>query len=202
VPLQNRVTPFGDLIAVPERGTFTGNRGILHTPERKIVRHHVGRRWIVCQLEFRGWHRDVMQPNRWTELFFLDEATALAAGHRPCATCRHADYQAFRQAWVSAHGGVLPSADELDRRMHQDRMAAPRIRRTWQATIKALPDGAFILVDGEPWLIWASRVHRWSPGGYDRHESLPIGDVTVLTPVCTVWTITAGYVPVVHDSAG
>lgn len=202
MPLQNRVTPFGGLIAVPERGTFTGNRGILHDADKRIVRHHVGRRWIVCRLEFRGWRREVMQPNRWTQLFFLDEATALAAGHRPCATCRHADYQRFRRCWAAAHGGTVPSADKMDRELHADRLAAPRTRRTFQHVIEQLPDGVFVLLNGEPWLLWRNRLLRWTPGGYDRAEPRPAsGVVTVLTPRSSVRTIAVGYAPIVHSSA-
>ncbi len=100
MPLQNRVTPFGDLIAVPERGLMFGNRGVLHNGERRIVRNSQLRRWIVCVLEFRGRSRPIMRPGHYTELFFLDEATALAAGHRPCAECRHQDYQTFRRCWA------------------------------------------------------------------------------------------------------
>lgn len=202
MPLQNRVTPIGELIAVPERGTFTGNRGILHTADKRIVRHYVGRRWIVCQLAFRGWRREVMQPNRWTQLFFLDEATALAAGHRPCATCRYRDYQHFRRCWAAAHGTPRPSADELDRQLHADRLGARGIRRTFQEEIGRLPEGVFVLCDGEPWLLWHGGLLPWTPGGYDRLKPRPpSGAVTVLTPQSTVWTIAAGYTPIVHTTA-
>src|SRR3979409_2037123 len=111
MPLRNRVTPFGEILALPGRGSLMGNRGILHDPNRRIVRDSQVRRWIACRLEFRGRQRDVMPAGSYTELFFLDEATALAAGHRPCAECRHADFQQFQAYWKSVHPGTLATAD-------------------------------------------------------------------------------------------
>jgi hypothetical protein len=147
----------------------------------------------------------MMQLNRYTELFFLDEATALAAGHRPCAECRYRDYQHFRRCWTTAHGGsldALPSADELDRRLHADRVTAPGIRKTYEAEIATLPDGVFIVRNGEPWLIWEAALLHWTPGGYDRRLDRPArGQVTVLTPRGTVGAIGVGYLPGVHGSA-
>src|SRR5579859_5210937 len=124
MPLQNRVTPFGEIVAVPGRGSLMGNRGILHDARRNIVRDSQVRRWIACRLEFRGRHRDIMSPGSWTELFFLDEATALAAGHRPCAECRRADYRRFQTAWRDArlsNSHAPSSADVMDAILHQDR---------------------------------------------------------------------------------
>ncbi len=201
MPLQNRVTPYGEIVAVPERGLFTGNRGILHTPDQRIVHYNRGRRWIICQLEFKGWHREMMQPNHWTELFFLDEATALAAGHRPCAMCRYRDYQSFRRSWAMAHGLSLQSADQMDLVMHQDRLARPRVQRTYEAQITSLPEGAFIELDGEAWLLLEEELLHWSPGGYDRRIVRPEqGTVQVITPKCTVATIANGYRPLLHPS--
>src|ERR1700694_3932569 len=117
MPLPNRVTPFGEIVAAPGRGLLTGNRGILHDPDRTIVRDSQVRRWIACRVEFRGRHRDIMTPGSWTELFFLDEATALAAGHRPCAECRHADYRRFQSAWQPADA---TSADAMDAILHAE----------------------------------------------------------------------------------
>src|SRR5271165_1152863 len=118
MPRQNRVTPFGEIVAVPERGTFMGNRGNLHNAEGHIKRTWQVKRWLVCLLEFKGRKRTVMRPGFYTELFFLDEATALAAGHRPCAECRRERYNDFRKAWQSSHPGTsgssLPTADEID----------------------------------------------------------------------------------------
>ena len=205
MPLQNRVTPFGDLIAVAERGTMFGNRGVLHNHQQEIMRFHQVRRWIICVLEFRGRHRELkMQPNRYTELFFLDEATALAAGHRPCAECRYQDYQHFRRCFVAAEAGSderLLSADQIDARLHEDRLMGRGVRKTYSDAIALRPDGVFIVRDDEPWLIQEAALHHWTPAGYDRREVRPTsGTVTVLTPHGTVEAIAAGYVPGVHRS--
>jgi hypothetical protein len=204
MPLQNRVTPFGDLIATPERGLMFGNRGVLHNEERRIVHYNRGRRWIICQLEFRGWHREVMKPGSFTGLFFLDEATALAAGHRPCAECRYQDYQRFRRCWHAAGNepsGILPSADQMDARLHQDRLKVPRIKKLYRDEIAGLPDGVFILHEDEAWLLWQSALHHWTAGGYDQHISRPAqGAVAILTPQATVRAVAAGYLPAVHPS--
>jgi hypothetical protein len=177
-----------------------GNRGVLHDDQRRIVRYSRGRRWIVCVLRFRGRHRaSMMQPNRYTELFFLDEATALAAGHRPCAECRYRDYLHFRRCFATAaddYDGSLLSAEQIDRCLHADRLADPGVRKTYDDDISVLPGGTFIVRDGEPWLLWASAMLRWTPDGYDRRERQPSrGTVTVLTPRVTVGAIVAGYVP-------
>jgi hypothetical protein len=206
MPLQNRVTPFGELIAVEARGTMFGNRGVLHNHQREIVRFHQVRRWIICVLEFRGRHRELkMQPNRYTELFFLDEVTALAAGHRPCAECRHQDYQHFRRCYAAGAGGSngwLPTADEMDVRLHEDRLQGRGVRKTYSDNIAALPDGVFIVRDDEPWLVWEAALHHWTPTGYDRRETRPSGgSVTVLTPRGTVGAIERRYLPGVHLTA-
>lgn len=205
MPLQNRVTPFGDLIAVPERGSMFGNRGVLHDPQRRIVRYSQGRRWLICRLAFRNRRRTIMRPGLYTELFFLDEATALAAGHRPCAECRYREYQDFRRCWATVHAsasGTLPSADQMDAHLHQDRLAAPGSRKTYRDDIAALADGVFIVHEGEAWLLWQSALLHWTPGGYDQCRARPTrGHVMVLTPRATARTIAAGYRPGVHPSA-
>jgi hypothetical protein len=208
MPRQNRVTPFGEIIATPERGTFFGNRGILHDPDGKILRPWQVRRWLVCVLEFRGRKRTVMTPNRYTELFFLDEATALAAGHRPCAECRHARFLDFCRAWKVAHpehgGSGRPTVDEIDRCLHMERVAAGRSKQTFTAALQDLPDGVFVTGEalGEPiYLIWGGRLWEWSPGEYQRKGSPRGRDVHVLTPRSTVEAIRAGYTPEVHPSA-
>ena len=149
---QNRVTPFGEIVATPERGTFMGNRGVLHDGEGRILRAWQLKRWIVCVLEFRGRKRRVMTPGRYTELFFLDEATALAVGHRPCAECRHARFLDFCNAWRTAHpdGGRSgrPTAQEIDDRLHAERVAPDRSKRTFEAALDELPDGVFVTVAG------------------------------------------------------
>src|SRR5207245_10050941 len=150
MPLQNRVTPLGELVADPARGLVYGNRGCLHDADGRIRRRYNGTRWIACRLQFRGWQRGpLMQPGRFTELFFLDEATAFAAGHRPCALCRRADYNRFLEL-TGARG-----ADEIDARLHEERVGqrgpAPG----------DLPDGAFVLLDGEPWPVAGGGLPRW-----------------------------------------
>ena len=158
MPRQNRVTPFGEIVATTERGMFMGNRGVLHDAEGRIRRAWQLKRWIVCVLEFRGRKRTVMTPGRYTELFFLDEATALAAGHRPCAECRHARFVAFCNAWGQAHpdGGTSarPTAQEIDDRLHAERVAPDRSRRSFVAALDGLPDGVFVAVPA-----WGGRAY-------------------------------------------
>jgi hypothetical protein len=191
MPLQNRVTPLGELIADPARGLVYGNRGCLHDAGGRIRRHHNGRRWIACRLRFRGWHRSpLLQPGRFTELFFLDEATAFAAGHRPCALCRREDYNRFLEI-VGA-----PGADAIDARLHAERFSHHRARD--------LPDGAFALHDGEPWLVRGSELLRWTPAGYTTRIARPPGAATVITPPSLVAVLRAGWtgaVPLLHPSA-
>jgi hypothetical protein len=209
VPRQNRVTPFGDIIATPERGKFMGNRGVLHDDEGRIRRGWQVKRWIVCVLEFRGRHRAVMTPGRYTELFFLDEATALAAGHRPCAECRHARFIDFCNAWGKAHlaegTSGRPTAEEIDRRLHAERLAPDRSKRSFVAALDELPDGVIVTVatwGEQAYVVWGDRLLVWSPGGYGERRQRPKGEgVRVLTPKSTVAAIRAGYFPEVHLSA-
>jgi hypothetical protein len=210
LPWQNRVTPFGEIIATPERGTFMGNRGILHDADRRIRRKWALKRWLVCVLEFRGRTRTVMTPHRYTELFFLDEATALAAGHRPCAECRHARFIDFCRAWNGANRGRnsagRPTADEIDDRLHAERVSANRSKRSHPANLRDLPDGAFIALsadDDEAWLVWKNQLLKWSPGGYVERRRRPQKlRVALLTPPSTVSAIRAGYQPEIDASAG
>jgi hypothetical protein len=153
MPRQNRVTPDGDLIAVPDRGLFWGNRGALHDPEGRLVRYSRGRAWAICVLSFKGRQRELWAPGRLTELFFLDEATGLAAGHRPCGECRYRDYQAFKRAWADAFGGGVPGVAEIDARLHADRLLRPGVRRSYPASLSVLPDGVMVSVDGAPFLV-------------------------------------------------
>ncbi len=209
MPRQNRVTPFGDLLATPERGTFMGNRGVLHDAEGRIRGAWQLKRWIVCVLEFRGRKRKVMTVGRYTELFFLDEATALAAGHRPCADCRHARFLAFCNAWGTAHpaDGTMarPAAAVIDDRLHAERVASGRSKRSSVAALDELPDGVFVAVAAwgeQAYLVRGERLLAWSPGGYGERRRRPRGEeVRVLTPESTVKTIRAGYVPEIHPSA-
>jgi hypothetical protein len=208
MPRRNRVTPSGDIIATPERGTFVGNRGVLHDSEGHIKRAWQLKRWIVCVLEFRGRQRRVMTPGRYTELFFLDEATALAAGHRPCAECRHARFVAFCNAWRSAQPGASgsppPTADVIDRRLHTERVGPDRSKRLFEASLGEMPNGVFVRHgdwgDGA-YLVWDDGLFAWTAGGYTRRLNRPKKvEVTVLTPESTVATIRAGYAPAIHPS--
>jgi hypothetical protein len=206
MPLQNRVTPFGEIVAVSERGTLMGNRGVLHDDTGHIVRSWQVRRWIACRTAFRGRHRQLLQPHSWTELFFLDEATAFAAGHRPCAECRHADYQRFKEAWAVGVGAPN-GADEMDAVLHADRLEgrdANQRKRTYWEQLASLPDGVFIGLDGSAWLLWAGQLLEWSAGGYRTRSSLPSASnrVEVLTPRSLVAVLRAGYPLQVHVSAG
>jgi hypothetical protein len=193
MPFQNRVTPLGELVATPERGLVYGNRGRLHDEHGIIRRQWQVKRWISCRLEFRGRYRagGPMAPNRYTGLFFLDDATALAAGHRPCAECRNADYRSFL-ALTDASG-----ADELDELLHAER------GRLQTGELDELPDGAFVLVDDEPWLVLGDTLQRWSPGGYRDRRPRPLGPVSVITPTTTLGVLRSGWkgsVPLFHPS--
>ena len=202
--LQNRVTPLGELVAEP------GARARLRQPRLParragtIRRRFAGRRWIACRLEFRGWHRaPLLQPGKFTELFFLDEATAMAAGHRPCALCRREDYNAF----VGRLARPPPRAD--GRRRH--RPAAPRraarsrraARRLHDVAFDDLPDGAFVLHDGEPWLVLGAGLLHWTTAGYDRRAPRPGGRARAITPPSLMGVLRAGWdgaVPLLHPS--
>lgn len=206
--LQNRVSPLGELIADPARGLVHGNRGCLHDGERRIRRHHAGKRWIACRLEFRGWRRSpLMQPGRYTELFFLDESTAFAAGHRPCALCRREDYDRFGAIWRELHPEGARGADAIDAALHEERwIGAARAQRHHDLPFANLPDGAFVLHGGEPWLVRGSELLRWTPAGYaDRIPRPARSAARVITPPSLVAALRAGWdpvVPLLHPSAG
>ena len=206
MPRQNRVTPMGELIATPARGLVYGNRGCLHDGEGRIRRPYAVKRWIACRLRFRGWHREpLMQPGRFTELFFLDEATAMAAGHRPCALCRHEDYVRFVASWRHLHGEPA-GADAIDARLHAERLDLDtRTRRLDRAAFSDLPDGAFVRREGAPWLVHGDRLLRWSPDGYDLAAPRPVrGPAEVITPPSLVATLAVGWepaVPLFHPTA-
>jgi hypothetical protein len=201
MPRQNRVTPFGDIVAVEGHGLLMGNRGILHDEAQRIVRHAQGRRWIACVTEFRGRRRTLMQPRSYTELFFLDDAAALAAGHRPCAECRRADYVRFRDAWASWHPDAMVTADTIDAELHRDRLAGRVAKRMYPDDAETLPEGTFIVLDARAWLLWNDAALAWSAGGYVERRERPLGTVSVLTPISIVRTIAAGYQPAVHPGA-
>ncbi len=199
MPLQNRVTPTGEIVALPGRGLMMGNRGVLHDDRRRIVRPSQVKRWIACVLEFRGRHRTVMTPHSYTELFFLDEAAAFAAGHRPCAECRNADYKRFRALWENRFGKVK-SVDAIDEVLHAERLNG-RKKRTIRMDIARLPDGTYISIDGTPRIVWGDELIAWSDAGYgDRLARPSHGEVDVLTPPSIVAIFEAGYKPAVHPS--
>jgi hypothetical protein len=202
MPRQNRVTPHGELIAVPDRGMFWGNRGSLLDAEGRLARYSRGRAWAICVLEYKGRRRQQWAPGRLTELYFLDEATGLAAGHRPCGECRYRDYQAFKRAWTGAFGGGGPGVAEIDARLHADRLVRPGVRRSYSARLSSLPDGVMVSVGGTPFLVWGGGLLAWTPGGYRSSGQSPAEDTaTVITPRATVAVLAAGYRPVIHPSA-
>ncbi len=200
MPLQNRVNPYGEVVALPGRGLMMGNRGILHNEERRVVSPFQVRRWIACVLEFRGRRRTVMTPHRYTELFFLDEAAAFSAGHRPCAECRRADYNCFRNLWQRRIGAPA-DADSMDRRLHADRLDGKK-KRIYRAELGGLADGTFVVWEGKPHLLLGARMHEWSDSGYARSIARPArADVAVLTPRAIVEIFAAGYRPATHPTA-
>ena len=211
MPLQNRVTPLGELVADSARGLLYGNRGCLHDAEGRIRRVYQVRRWIACRLEFRGRRRSpLMRPGRFTELFFLDEATAFAAGHRPCAECRRADYDRFSAIWRALHDES--GAEVIDARLHDERIEhAARERRLHAVAFHELPAGAFVLHDGAPKLVLGGTLRRWSLAGYGSAEPRPAGTATLITPPSLVEVLRAGWhapgaeaaeVPFLHPTAG
>jgi hypothetical protein len=203
MPLQNRVTPTGDIIVTPHRGLFTGNRGIIHDPTTKTLlkKRWSSPAWITCVCEFRGWRRPVMGRRSWTELFFLDEATAFAAGHRPCFFCRRDDANRFRAAWEKGNGVTDVRAREMDSVLHRERVDRSRKRlHPLPMPLKQLPDGAMVQVGEESFLILRGRALQWSMGGYQKADG-KIDDAMLLTPPSTLRAIGAGYRPVLHPSA-
>ena len=203
MPLQNRVTPTGDIIATPHRGLFTGNRGIIHDSATKTLlkKRWSSPAWITCVCEFRGWRRKVMGGRSWTELFFLDEATALAAGHRPCFFCRRDDANRFRAAWEAGSGVADIRAREIDAVLHSERLERGRKRLHGLAVpVEQLPDGAMVQAGEESFLIVRGRALLWSMAGY-RNANGAIKGAMLLTPPSTLRALGAGYSPVLHPSA-
>jgi len=202
MPRQNRVTPYSTLIATPARGTLMGNRGCLHDERGQIRRAFQGQRWIICLLEFKNRHNVVMTPGHYTELFFLDEATALAAGHRPCAECQRDRFNLFREFWSSANPDrtamARPAAAVIDATLHTERLSPRSVRNT----LDGLPDGAFITDDEQTaYLVLNHQLWRWTPFGYEdaAHQSINY-PARVLTPPSIVRTLAAGYPVILHTS--
>jgi len=203
MPRQNRVTPFGDLIATAHRGTLMGNRGCLHDAEQRVRRAFDVKRWIICLLEFKGRRRRPMAPGRYTELFFLDEATALAAGHRPCAECQRQRYLTFREHWAPANAVAgVPSAAAIDEALHAERLDRQG-KRTYTERLSRLPSGVMVADDAGRAHLWLSGVMRaWAPSGYEPPLARSgDGAVRVLTPPSIVRAIARGYAVGLHGSA-
>ena len=202
-PARNRVTPLGDIEAIPLRGRWTGNRGILHE-NRRIVRYHASDLWITCALEFRGRRHEQWQPHHYTFLYFHDEAVSLAAGHRPCAECRRASYDAYRAAWAAEIGSDLPSASEINRRLHAERIfRGTHRRRIHELRFQDLPDGAFVLLEaGLPAVIVGDQLTSWAHDGYGARQRRPArGLARVITPPSTLAALRAGYPAQIDESA-
>ena len=218
-PLRNRVTPEGEIVATAHRGLLMGNRGgAFHLPDQTLgPRRWSTKQWIACVLEFKGRHRQVMQPKRYTELFFLDEATALAAGHRPCFECRRADAERFAELWAQSQGrppGRPQSgfgrerAPAMDEALHAERLDRRGGKRTFRARRADLPSGTFVRygLAGEgsrPCLIVGNQLMAWHPAGYTSliTPAMTGEIVDVLTPLSIVAVLSAGYRPMLHPSA-
>jgi hypothetical protein len=203
MPLQNRVTPTGEIIATPHRGLLTGNRGIIHDPVTKtlLTRRWASQAWLTCVCEFRGRRREVMGGRSWTELFFLDEATALAAGHRPCFFCRRDEANRFRAAWEEGNGVTRVLARDIDAVLHRERLSGGRKRlHARTMPLQELPDGAMLQDGNESYLIVQGRALLWSPAGYLKARTA-LQAAMLLTPPSTLRALVAGYRPVLHGSA-
>jgi hypothetical protein len=205
MPLQNRVDPWGRIFRSPARGTFMGNRGgALQNERQEIVRQSIGQRWITCVLEFKGRYRQVMTPGRYTELFFLDEAVAFAAGHRPCAECRRPSFNAFVEAWRRRDpkgSGTIVRASEIDAALHRARIDGGKRKVTYEAAVDCLPNGCFVEIGGDAYLVWDDALFLWAPDRYIKRQRRPDGlTVTVLTPAPAVECFRGGYIPQVHHT--
>jgi hypothetical protein len=205
MPLQNRVDPYGRLQAVAARGALMGNRGILHDEEKQIVAAWRSPRWITCSLRFKDRRREVFAPRRYSELFFLDEATSLAAGHRPCAECRRARFQEFCGAWTAGNGGRAtsqPKADAIDRALHSERVGQGGGKNTYPAKLASLPPGTLVEHEGRPHVYWSGALRSWTFEGYGAPADISSAtEVRVLTPKSIVRVIQAGFAPQVHETA-
>ncbi len=204
--LQNRVTPRGNFEAVRARGAWLGNRGILHNDRREIIAPWRHKAWVTCKLEFKNRKRPVFSPGTYTELFFLDEATAFAAGHRPCGECRREKFKAFKAAWCTANRNILQAPDPaigfLDKHLHAERVVRGKGQVTHEEKIKNLPDGVFVEFEGSAVLKWQGYLHTWSQHGYVGHQPISASStiVQVLTPKSVVATILEGLDVEVHES--
>jgi hypothetical protein len=198
--LQNRVDPRGNIIRTPARGAWIGNRGVIHNEQQQILRPFRLKAWITCALSFKGRKRPIMAPNRWTELFFLDEATAFSAGHRPCFECRRSDALRFRSFWIRGNPEYgfdeKTSIREIDAVLHRERLADDGSKRVYLAAVSDLPNGGFVLYQDQPHLVVDGWLYPWSPEGYGKGLAAPGEEsLRVLTPRSIVKAFRAGYVP-------
>jgi hypothetical protein len=199
---RNRVTPTGEIVAIPLRGGWCGNRGILHRGH-EVVRSHASDLWITCALSFKDWRLPQWEDRHFTLLFFHDEAVSLAAGHRPCALCRRADYEAYRSAWAAGLGADRPSAKDMNRQLHRERNLAGTSRRRFHPARWAdLPAGVFVLDDDGPALLLERTIVPWSTSGYGTPRPRPrAGGTTLVTPPSSAAALRAGYPPQIDPSA-
>jgi hypothetical protein len=203
--LQNRVDPQGEIFITSARGAWMGNRGQLHGAGKTILRPFKLKAWLICLLVFKERNRQVMSPNQYTELFFLDEATAFAAGHRPCFECRRKEYELFKYCWLKGNPeygfSIKTSIQKIDEILHQERMDRQGKKQVFDMRLRDLPEGTFILLNGEPFLVAGEQIHHWTPFGYEKALELPASrQVTVLTPKSTINAFRNGYKPEMHHS--
>jgi len=201
--MQNRVDPFGQIIDTKARGKWIGNRGRIHNEKKEIICPYKLQAWLTCQLSFKGRKRQIMAANSYTELFFLDEATAFAAGHRPCFECRRGDFHLFKKLWIEANPqykfSEKTSIREIDKILHGERINADGTKKIYREHLNNLPDGTFISLEERPYLLFKKHLYGWTPYGYEKQNEITInGKVNVLTPLSIVNTFHAGYVPELH----
>jgi hypothetical protein len=203
--LQNRVDPLGRIIKTSARGSWMGNRGVIHNEYQEITRAFKHKAWITCALEFKGRKRTVMTADRWTELFFLDEATAFAAGHRPCFECRREDATRFKSCWIQGNPehnfSMSTSINKIDAIIHKERITDEKKKVMHQRPPSAIPEGTFILLNEDPYLFSKGRLHRWTPFGYETSIAMPEASIlTILTPDSIVNAFCAGYTPQIRST--
>lgn len=204
MPWQNRVSPQGLIEINRARGTFMGNRGVLHSTRKEVKRQFKSKAWIICRLEFKGRKRKLMSPNSYTELFFLDEFTAFSAGHRPCAECRRSRYNEFRNAWMSGNkwdGSSVIRASDMDEFLHRERIEGEK-KVTWSGRLWDLPHGTMFELDQKSYAICDGEILKWSFDGYRSAEGETFPEnVDVLTPRSVVNVLATGFRPEFHPSA-
>ncbi|MGN6193418.1 MAG: hypothetical protein ACTHOB_00655 [Ginsengibacter sp.] len=198
--MQNRVDPFGHIINTKARGRWMGNRGRIHNEKKEIICPYKLQAWLTCKLSFNGRKRQIMAPDSYTELFFLDEATAFAAGHRPCFECRREDFSRFKKLWIKANPQYQfsdkTSIRDIDKILHAERINADGSKKTYREHLNNLPDATFISLEEKPYLLFKKHLYLWKPDGYEKQNAITInGEVNVLTPLSIVNTFRAGYVP-------